>query len=193
MRPACARNDPRGETAEVSGVVVSCLRQGARRPRDHRIRDRRGGRAGNSRRRSLRVEQRPRRAVAVARDPTRGSAVTSAGGYDAGVATLEATLMVVIIVPLLFAVIEFGWLFQRWLATESVAIHAARYAGELGGDDAALRQFIARELSGVNIAPPPARGGAPPPGVGGGEPIRVRVLTVERIALPFLFATDVPL
>jgi hypothetical protein len=119
--------------------------------------------------------------------------VSSLGGDEAGVATLEATLMVVIIVPLLFAVIEFGWLFQRWLATESVAIHAARYAGELGGDDASLRDFIARELSGVNIDPSRAQVEVSPARVGWREPIRVRVLTAERIALPFLFATDVPL
>ena len=119
--------------------------------------------------------------------------MSSVGGDERGVATLEATLMVVIIVPLLFAVIEFGWLFQRWLATESVAIHAARYAGELGGDDPALREFIARELTGVNIDASRAQVEVSPARVSWREPISVRVLTLERIALPFLFSTDVPL
>ncbi|HET9808074.1 MAG TPA: TadE/TadG family type IV pilus assembly protein [Candidatus Limnocylindria bacterium] len=41
-------------------------------------------------------------------------------------ATLETTLMVVILVPLLFAVLEFGWLTQRWLAQDGVTLQAAR-------------------------------------------------------------------
>ena len=48
---------------------------------------------------------------------------------DQGMATLETTLMVVILVPLLFAILEFGWLTQRWLAQDGVALQAARYAG----------------------------------------------------------------
>ena len=40
--------------------------------------------------------------------------------------TVETLLALVMIVPLLFGVIEFGWLFQRWLAAETVAAHAAR-------------------------------------------------------------------
>jgi len=70
---------------------------------------------------------------------------------ERGLVTLETTLMVVILVPLLFGVIEFGWLFQRWLAADTVAVHAARYAGELGGDDPALRAYVARELTDVGI------------------------------------------
>ena len=48
-------------------------------------------------------------------------------------ATLETTLMVVILVPLLFAILEFGWLTQRWLAQDGVALQAARYAGDVCG------------------------------------------------------------
>ena len=49
---------------------------------------------------------------------------------EQGMATLESTLMVVILVPLLFAILEFGWLTQRWLAQDGVTLQAARYAGE---------------------------------------------------------------
>ena len=107
-------------------------------------------------------------------------------------ATLETTLMVVIVVPLLFAVIEFGWLFQRWLATETVAMHAARYAGELGGDAPALREFVARELSFVNIDASRVAVEVAPARVGWREPVRVSVRSTERLQLPFLFALDVP-
>jgi Flp pilus assembly protein TadG len=110
---------------------------------------------------------------------------------DAGFATLETTLMVAVLVPLLFGVIEFGWLFQRWLAAESVAVHAARYAGELGGDEPALRAFVARQLAAVNIDPARVRLEVVPSRVDWREPIRLTVRTTERIDLPFLFATNV--
>jgi Flp pilus assembly protein TadG len=107
--------------------------------------------------------------------------------------TLETTLMVVILVPLLFGVIEFGWLFQRWLAADTVAIHAARYAGELGGDDPALRAFVARELSDVGIEPSGVTIEVDPPRVGWREPVRVSVRSNERIDLPFAFSTTIVL
>jgi hypothetical protein len=107
--------------------------------------------------------------------------------------TLETTLMVVILVPLLFGVIEFGWLFQRWLAAETVAAHAARYAGELGGDDPALRAYVARELNDVGIEPSRVTIEVDPPRVGWREPVRVSVRSNERIDLPFAFSTTIVL
>ena len=110
---------------------------------------------------------------------------------EQGLATLETTLMVVILVPLLFGVIEFGWLFQRWLAAETVAVHAARFAGELGGDDPALRAFIGRELTGVGIDPAGVVIEVDPARVDWRQPIRVSIRSNERIELPFAFSTAV--
>ncbi len=110
---------------------------------------------------------------------------------EQGLATVETTLMVVILVPLLFGVIQFGWLFQRWLAAETIAVHAARYAGELGGDDQRLRAFIARELKDVQIDPSRVIVEVDPPRVAWRQPIRVSVRATERIELPFALATDV--
>jgi len=115
------------------------------------------------------------------------------GREDRGLVTLETTLMVVILVPLLFGVIEFGWLFQRWLAADTVAVHAARYAGELGGDDPALRTYIARELSNVGIDPSRVTIEVDPPRVGWREPVRVSVRSNERIDLPFAFSGTIVL
>ncbi|HUQ41652.1 MAG TPA: TadE family protein [Candidatus Limnocylindrales bacterium] len=112
---------------------------------------------------------------------------------ERGFATLETTLMVVILVPLLFGVIEFGWLFQRWLAADTVAVHAARYAGELGGDDPALRAYIARELTGVGIDPSGVTVEVDPVRVGWRQPIRVSVRSNERIDLPFALNTTIVL
>lgn len=110
---------------------------------------------------------------------------------DRGIATVETTLMVVILVPLIFGVIEFGALFQRWLAAESVAAHAARYAGELGGDQPSLRAYIARQLADVGIDPSRVVVEVEPSAVGWREPIRVSVRSEERIALPFALSTSV--
>ena len=112
---------------------------------------------------------------------------------DRGLATLETTLMVVILVPLLFGVIEFGWLFQRWLAAETVAAHAARFAGELGGDDPSLRAYIGRQLQDVGIDPARVTVEVDPPRVGWRQPVRVSVRSDERIDLPFAFSTSIVL
>ncbi len=112
---------------------------------------------------------------------------------ERGLATLETTLMVVILVPLLFGVIEFGWLFQRWLAAETVAAHAARYAGELGGDEPALRAYIGRQLQDVGIDPARVTIEVNPSRVGWRQPIRVSVRSDERIDLPFAFSTSIVL
>ena len=109
---------------------------------------------------------------------------------DQGLATVETTLMVVILVPLLFGVIEFGWLFQRWLAADTVAVHAARYAGELGGDSVDLRSYIARELTDAGIDPARVGIEVDPIRVGWRQPIRVSVRSNERIDLPFAFSTS---
>src|SRR5512142_73198 len=133
-------------------VVTSALHPRTRRPRDHRVRHRRGRRPGDARHGRVGVEQRSRRTSAGAGHAASGRPMRALR-EETGLATVETTLMVVILVPLIFGVIEFGSLFQRWLAAESVAVHAARYAGELGGDQPALRDYIARELRDVGIDP----------------------------------------
>jgi hypothetical protein len=110
---------------------------------------------------------------------------------EKGLATVETTLMVVILVPLLFGVIEFGWLFQRWLAAETVAAHAARFAGEVGGDDPSLRAYLGRQLTEVGIDPARVQIEVVPSRVGWREPVRVSVRSTERIDLPFALSTSV--
>lgn len=112
-------------------------------------------------------------------------------GDDRGMVTLETTLMVVILVPLLFAILEFGWLTQRWLAQDGVALQAARYAGELGGDRPELRSYVQEQLQLVGIEPSRVIVEVEPVFVAWREPIRVSLHTEERIAIPFLFATTV--
>ncbi len=110
---------------------------------------------------------------------------------DGGLATLETTLMVVILVPLLFAILEFGWLTQRWLAQDGVALQAARYAGELGGDRPELRSYVQDQLRLVGIEPSRVTVDVEPAYVAWREPVRVSLRTDERLAIPFLFATTI--
>lgn len=113
------------------------------------------------------------------------------GGDEQGMATLETTLMVVILVPLLFAILEFGWLTQRWLAQDGVALQAARYAGELGGDRPELRSYIQEQLRLVGIEPSRVVVEVEPAYVAWRQPVRVSLHTDERIAVPFVFSTAI--
>jgi Flp pilus assembly protein TadG len=112
-------------------------------------------------------------------------------GDDRGMATLEATLMLVILVPLLFAILEFGWLTQRWLAQDGVALQAARYAGELGGDRPELRSYIDEQLRLVGIEPGRVIVEIEPSRVAWREPVRVSLHADQQVAIPFLFTTSV--
>ena len=60
--------------------------------------------------------------------------------------------MITVLIPLLFAVIEFGDVFQRWLAQESATVQVARYAAELGGDAPEVRALLdeSLRLSGID-------------------------------------------
>ena len=117
--------------------------------------------------------------------------MTRWGSEEHGLATLETTLMVVILVPMLFAILEFGWLTQRWLAQDGVAMQAARYAGELGGDRPELRSYVQEQLRLVGIEPSRVSMDVEPTFVAWRQPVRVSLRTDERIAIPFVFATTI--
>jgi Flp pilus assembly protein TadG len=112
---------------------------------------------------------------------------------DSGLATLETTLMITILIPLLFAVIEFGDVFQRWLAQESATVQVARYAAELGGDAPEVRALLDESLRLSGIDPSTSTLQVTPARVGWREPLTVSVRTDAVIAIPFLFSTAVPL
>ncbi len=114
--------------------------------------------------------------------------MTLASRDERGMATLETTLMVVVLVPLLFAIIQFGWLTHRWIAQDSVTVQAARMAGEIGGDRPELRAYIDEQLTLVGIEASRAVVDVQPARVSWREPIRVTIRTSEKIAIPFLVA-----
>ena len=112
---------------------------------------------------------------------------------DRGLATLETTLMITILVPLLFAVIEFGDVFQRWLAQESATVQVARYAAELGGDAPEVRDLLDDALRQSGIDPARSTLDITPARVGWREPLTVTVRTDASIAIPLLFSSVIPL
>lgn len=112
---------------------------------------------------------------------------------DQGLATLETTLMITVLIPLLFAVIEFGDLFQRWLAQESATVQAARYAAELGGDAPEVRALLDDELRRSGMDPSRSSLDITPGRVGWRQPLTLTVRTDATIAIPFLFSSSIPL
>jgi Flp pilus assembly protein TadG len=112
---------------------------------------------------------------------------------DAGTATLETTLMIVVLLPVLFAILAFGDAFHRWLAQDAATAQAARYAAEVGGDTPEVRSLLHDALRDAGIDPAKAEVEIVPTRVGWREPIRVSVRTDLVVAIPFAFATVVPL
>ncbi|MHB8631779.1 MAG: TadE/TadG family type IV pilus assembly protein [Candidatus Limnocylindria bacterium] len=112
---------------------------------------------------------------------------------DGGLATLETTLMITILIPLLFAVIEFGDVFQRWLAQESATVQVARYAAELGGDAPEVHALLDDSLRRSGVDPSGSTLEVTPARVGWREPLTVTVRTSATIAIPFLFTAALPL
>jgi TadE-like protein len=112
---------------------------------------------------------------------------------ERGSATLETTLMILVLLPLLFGILEFGDALQRWLAQDAAAVQAARYAAELGGDAPEVRSLLADALRSSGIDPARALVEVEPSRVAWRQPIRVTVRTEYPIAVPFLFTTALPL
>jgi hypothetical protein len=111
-----------------------------------------------------------------------------------GQETLQAVLAVsFMLLPVLLGIIELGGLIHVWMAQQSAAAIGARVAGERGEDDAVVRQRIAAELQGSGLTPMNTAVSVSPSHVGWGEPITVRLISDQRIAIPFLLSRTVTL
>lgn len=112
---------------------------------------------------------------------------------EAASATLETTLMIVVLLPIVFAALQLGDAYHRWLAQDAATAHAARFAAEVGGDRPAVRTLLASALRDAGIEPAAAQVEIRPATVGWREPIRVTVTSVVRLAIPFAFSLTLPL
>ena len=116
-----------------------------------------------------------------------------ARGSEAGAVTLESTLALTILVPVLFAILQFGAALQRWSAQDAITVQGARQAAEHGGDTAELRLAIDSSLRASGIDPSGVSVTVEPASVGWREPIRVRLRSEARITIPFLMTAALPL
>ena len=139
------------------------------------------------------MEQRLGRASSGSCEPNAGGALTNALHDERGLATLETTFAITILVPLLFSILEFGSALERWLAQDAATVQAARYAGELGGDAPELRRFVDEELRVAGIDPRGVSVDVAPSRVGWRDPVRVSLSSAYPVSIPFLFSTTVPL
>lgn len=112
---------------------------------------------------------------------------------DEGTVTLETTIAIAVLVPVLFAILQFGGAFQRWIAQDAVAVQGARHAAEVGGDAPEVRRAIDTSLRASGLDPATVSVAIEPATVGWREPIQVRLGSDARIAIPFLFTATLPL
>jgi hypothetical protein len=96
-------------------------------------------------------------------------------------------------VPLLFAILEFGDAFQRWLAQDAATVDAARHAAELGGDSPEVRSRLDEALRASGIDPARVTVQIEPTSVGWRQPITVTVRSSVALAIPFVLSTSLPL
>lgn len=112
---------------------------------------------------------------------------------DDGAITLETTLALTMLIPILFAILQFGAALQRWSAQDAIAVQGARQAAEQGGDSAALRLAIDSSLRVSGIDPQSVTVSVEPSVVGWREPVRVRLHSDARLTIPFLLTTSLPI
>ncbi|MDQ6883669.1 MAG: pilus assembly protein [Candidatus Dormibacteraeota bacterium] len=111
-----------------------------------------------------------------------------------GQETLQAVLAVsLMLLPVLLGIIELGGLIHVWMGQQSAAAIGARVAAERGEDDAVVRERIRTELQAAGITPASVVVSISPSSVRWGEPIQVQLVSHRRVAIPFLFSTNVDL
>ncbi len=97
------------------------------------------------------------------------------------------------LLPVLLGIIELGGLIHVWMGQQSAAAIGARVAAERGEDDAVVRERIRTELQAAGITPASVVVSISPSSVRWGEPIQVQLVSHRRVAIPFLFSTNVDL
>ena len=111
-----------------------------------------------------------------------------------GQETLQAMLAVAfMLLPVLFGIVELSGLIHVWIGQQSAAAIGARVAGERGEDDSLVRDRIGVELRAAGLNQSQVQVSITPAFVHWGQPIAVRLVSQQHIAIPFLFSRDVTL
>jgi hypothetical protein len=111
-----------------------------------------------------------------------------------GQETLQAIFAVAfILVPVLFSTIEIGNVLHLWIGQHAAAAAGARVAGEMGEDDADVRDRIDTELRGAGLDPANCTIEVSPARVTWHQPITVSIRSRRHVGIPFLFQRDLDL
>jgi hypothetical protein len=111
-----------------------------------------------------------------------------------GQETLQAIFAVsFILLPVLFSTLEIGNILHLWIGQHAAAAAGARVAGEVGEDDAAVRDRIDTELRGAGIDASHCSIDVQPGRVAWHDPITVTIRSRRHIGVPFLFQRDLEL
>jgi hypothetical protein len=111
-----------------------------------------------------------------------------------GQETLQAIFAVAfILVPVLFSTIEIGNVLHLWIGQHAAAAAGARVAGEMGEDDADVRDRIDTELRGAGLDPANCTIEVSPARVAWHQPITVSIRSRRHVGIPFLFQRDLDL
>ena len=111
-----------------------------------------------------------------------------------GQETLQAMLAVAfMLLPVLFGIVELSGLIHVWIGQQSAAAIGARVAGERGEDDGVVRDQIGVELRAAGLDPAHVQVTITPAYARWGQPITVRLISRQHLAIPFLFSRDLTL
>jgi hypothetical protein len=111
-----------------------------------------------------------------------------------GQETLQAIFTVAfILIPVLFSTLEIGNVLHLWIGQHAAAAAGARVAGEMGEDDAEVRDRIDSELRGAGLDPANCAVSITPARAAWHEPITVRITSRRHVGVPFLFERDIDL
>jgi hypothetical protein len=111
-----------------------------------------------------------------------------------GQETLQAIFAVAfILIPVLFSTIEIGNVLHLWIGQHAAAAAGARVAGEMGEDDADVRDRIDIELRGAGLDPANCTVEVTPSRVAWHQPITVSIRSRRHLGIPFLFQRDLEL
>jgi len=97
------------------------------------------------------------------------------------------------LLPVLFGIVELSGLIHAWIGQQAAAAIGARVAGERGEDDSVVRDRIAVELRAAGLDPVQVRVIVTPAYARWDQPITVRLVSRQHVAIPFLFSRDVTL
>jgi len=97
------------------------------------------------------------------------------------------------LLPVLFGIVELSGLIHAWIGQQAAAAIGARVAGERGEDDGVVRDRIAVELRAAGLDPVQVQVIVTPAYARWDQPITVRLVRRQHVAIPFLFSRDVTL